>query len=59
MGIQTENLRLTVDVAVLQRLPEVSPVAGDVQLGPVAGRCSEVVFPASCCCTKLSFHDQG
>lgn len=49
MGIQIESLRLTVDIAALQRLPEVSPVAADVQLGPVGGRCT--VNIATCCCT--------
>lgn len=47
------DLRLTVDIAALQRLPEVSPVASDVALGPAGGRCS-VEF--TCCCTHFSHH---
>jgi hypothetical protein len=58
MGIQIESLALTVDVAALQRLPEVSPVAGDVQLGPANGRCTWLIPASSCCCTHISFHDQ-
>jgi hypothetical protein len=58
MSMLTESLTLTVDVAALQRLPEVSPVSGDVQLGPVEGRCSSAIPFSSCCCTHMSYHDQ-
>lgn len=53
MSIRTENLHLTIDVAALQRLPEVSPTPeGAVMLGAAAVLCS--IEGPTCCCTRFS-----
>jgi hypothetical protein len=53
MSVRTEELRLTVDIAELQRLPETNPAfEGDVVLGPKQGRCS--TGNITCCCTHLT-----
>jgi len=53
MSVRTDDLRLTIDVAELQRLPETNPASeGDVVLGPKQGRCS--TGNITCCCTHLT-----
>ena len=48
----TEDLRLTVDVAALQRLPQTSRLVTDARpVGPVANTCE---WMQTCCCTHFT-----
>jgi hypothetical protein len=58
MSFDTANLRLSVDVALLQRLPETSPAPeGAAMLGAPEYFCS--CDPGTCCCTQPTIHTNG
>ncbi|QIS14974.1 hypothetical protein [Nocardia arthritidis] len=58
MSLDFENLRLSVDVALLQRLPETSPAPeGAAMLGAPEFYCSW--DEGTCCCTHPTLHTNG
>jgi hypothetical protein len=58
MSLDTLGLRLTVDVAMLQQLPETSPAPqGAAMLGAPEYYCSW--DEGTCCCTQPTIHTNG